>query len=126
MQAARRCDARKVDALLARHPDVNAQDGDGQTTLFLVADQGDAAMVRQLVRAGAAVDIKAPGVFGWTPLAAVATDGFPDVARALIDGGADVNAVDEQKRTVLDLAKLMDTGSGTRDVLKLLAAAGAR
>jgi len=58
-------------------------------------------------------------------LTAQAADGFPDVVAALIAGKADVNALDDEKRSPLDLARLMDNGDGTREVIARLVAAGA-
>ncbi len=125
MLAAKQGDAQKVRALVAYGADVNARARSDMTALFLAADQGDAAMVRLLVDAGADVNAKNAGVFGWTSLAAAASDGFPLVVRTLMGAHADLRARDEEGRSALDLARLVDNGPGTRDVIELLEKAGA-
>jgi uncharacterized protein len=93
----------------------------GQSALMWAAAQGQADMVRLLVRAGA--DVNARGAIrdwqrrvtseprpkglnrgGLTPLLYAAREGHIEVARALLDGGADIDLADPDQVTPLVLA----------------------
>lgn len=62
----------------------------GYTALHFAAQVGDVESTRLLLRAGASVD--EPAADGSTPLVLAAFSGHGEVARALLDGGADANA----------------------------------
>jgi ankyrin repeat protein len=115
----------RVDAaehLLKAGADVNAKESwGGQSALIWAAAQGQADMVRLLVRHGADVDARS-AIRDWqrrvtseprpkglnrgglTPLLYAAREGHVDVARALLEGGADINLADPDQVTPLVLA----------------------
>ncbi|XP_055954369.1 putative ankyrin repeat protein RF_0381 [Patella vulgata] len=79
--------------------DVDAQDKDGQTALMLAAKLGDYNIVKQLLEAGADVNISSRAMM--PPSCMSACRGFLSVLAYLLDHGADVNAVDQNQCTVL-------------------------
>jgi uncharacterized protein len=66
--------------------------------LMAAVNAGDVAAVRQLIAEGAPVDERYPIVNGFndahTPLLVAARDGHTEIARLLLEAGADVNAVE--------------------------------
>ena len=98
MTAARTGSPGAVKALLANGARVDATDERrGQTALMWAAAEGHAAIVGDLIEAGADVKRRVPS--GFTPLFFAAREGRLDAARALLDAGADVNdAVPTQGR----------------------------
>ncbi|HVK63506.1 MAG TPA: ankyrin repeat domain-containing protein [Polyangium sp.] len=80
---------RSLDLLLARGFSANETRVDGLAGLHLVRD---AKMVRTLVRAGGDVNLASPS---GTPLHLAAANAGPPVLKALLDAGADPNAVRE-------------------------------
>jgi truncated hemoglobin YjbI len=96
-----------VAALLRMGVDPDIEDHGGHTPLYRVANEcGSAAgpeIVRMLVAAGADVDARG-GVTRSTPLHMAARRGFVDIARILIDRGADTGAVDRKGDTPLQRA----------------------
>jgi ankyrin repeat protein len=88
-------DAARARALLAAGADSNARNGDGATALMLAAHSGGLDLVRLLLDAGAAVN--ATDERGWSALMQAVYNadldrGFAEVAQALIDAGANVEA----------------------------------
>jgi ankyrin repeat protein len=88
-------DADRVRRLLAAGADSNERNGDGATALMLAAHAGRLDMVKSLIAAGA--DVNATDERGWGALMQAAYNadldrGFADVAQALIDAGANVEA----------------------------------
>ena len=87
------------------------------------------AVVRTLLSHGVAPDLRMPG--GGTALILAAALGLPRLAEALLEAGADVNAVDEQGTTPL-LAAAQSGFSGSadtatiRDLFNVLLRAGAK
>jgi len=59
----------------------------GFSALYLASQEGDAEMVRELARAGAAVDERQPD--GRVPLAAAVRNGHREAKEALMQAGAD-------------------------------------
>ncbi|HRJ45851.1 MAG TPA: ankyrin repeat domain-containing protein [Opitutaceae bacterium] len=62
---------------------------------------------------------------GWTPLIVASYHGHLELARALIERGADVNAVNRKGTSVLMFAKSAALRDGNFAVMDLLLAAGA-
>jgi ankyrin repeat protein len=68
-----------------------------------VADGADAEIVRLLIEAGAAVNVKQR--HGWTPLHGAAHEGDLALVRYLVDHGADHTATNDQRKTPADVAR---------------------
>jgi ankyrin repeat protein len=120
MTAARTGNADVVTALIDKGADVNAREWQlGETALMWAAAENHAAVVKVLVARGAEVDARSNPLafpkdrFGlegvltilprgnWTALMYAARDGAPDATRALLDAGAQINAVDPDNTTPL-------------------------
>jgi hypothetical protein len=99
---------RMVELLLRLSADPNVKTAGGYTPLYCVANQcqrpGGGDIVRVLVRAGAQVNT-AIGAKRCTALHMAARRGNPEVAQALLDCGADLNARDKSGDTPLQRAK---------------------
>lgn len=100
--------SKAVTLLLRLGVDPNVSDGEGHTALYSVANQCASAagppIVRDLVAAGADVDA-AGGVSRLTPLHAAARRGNTEVAAALLDTGAALDALDAKRVTPLQRAR---------------------
>jgi uncharacterized protein len=95
-----------IDVLLAHGADVNAvsRNADANAPLHAAAAGGaDTTVMRQLVAAGARVNHRQSG--GYTALHEVAAIGNADVARLLLDAGAEADARNTEGRTPGDLAR---------------------
>lgn len=86
--AAMRDDEARVQALLRDGADVNAAQGDGMTALHWAAENGNDALARTLVVAGARVDV-VTRLGDYTPLHIAARKGDAAVARVLLEAGAE-------------------------------------
>ena len=101
MTSIRDGDRTAIDALLRSNVRaVTSRGPAGATPLMTAALYGDAALVRQLLRAGA--DPNAADRAGVTPLMWAAAS--PDTIRLLLDAGADVNARSDDGRSALAIA----------------------
>src|ERR1051325_5130472 len=89
--AASRGDRDAVRTLLKQGADVGAARGDGMTALHFAAERSDVEMTEMLLYAGANV-AAVPRIGQYTPLHLAAQAGSAPVVRALLKGGADVNA----------------------------------
>ncbi|CAM9514561.1 unnamed protein product, partial [Phaeothamnion confervicola] len=87
--------------------------------IFAATDRNDAAMVRQYVASHGDIDLK--GRSGMTPLHIACFNGYSEIARLLLDGGADTTAVDEDQDTALHYA----CSNGQTDIISMLLAKGA-
>ena len=67
---------------------------------------GDLEVIQQHVKAGSDLDVQEPSV-GSTPLISAAVFGKTEVARALIEGGADVNLKNNEGSTALHSAAFL-------------------
>jgi ankyrin repeat protein len=82
----------RVRNLVARGAQVNSGDEDGITPLMLAAAAGHEETVRELIRLGADVNIKAHPYPGDTALYYAVLNNHPGVIKILLDSGADPNA----------------------------------
>ena len=120
MTAARTGNPEVVAALIDKGADVNAREWQlGETALMWAASENHAAVVKLLVARGAEIEARSNKLtfpkdrFGlegvltilprgdWTALMYAARDGAPDATRALLDAGAQINAVDPDNTTPL-------------------------
>ena len=85
---------------LAQTSNVNPRDDDGNTPLMVVARR-TRILTELLLDAGA--DVDATNAFGQTPLHVAAQSGSVEGVRALIEGGANTSAIDNEGRTPKDL-----------------------
>lgn len=105
--------------LLDRGADGKAVDRDSNSVLLAAAGFGGGGprlveIVKRLVRQGA--DIQHPNSHGKTPLMASAWSGRIDVARILLDNGANAAARDKTGRSALDIAR----SAGRAEMISLL------
>ncbi len=119
--AAMRGDAEAVETLIARGADVNVPQGDGMTALHWAAERADAALVRILLEAGAAVDA-VTRIGDYTPLHLAAKAGSADAVEALLEAGGDPHVVTE---TGAVTAVHFAAGAGSADAIASLAGRGA-
>ena len=107
--------------LLDYGADIDAQDFDGYTALYHIADLHDAKCEKLLLDRGANIEIK--GRFGITALSSAVENGRTDLVRALLARGADPN----QKHNRHDITVLMDAAAnGDMEMVKLLLDRGAK
>jgi ankyrin repeat protein len=107
-------DVWRVEELLEKGSDPNAQDYDGQTPLHTVASKGDVLIVELLLKHGA--DPNTQTKFGYTPLHLAAMEGHVDVVRLLLEHGADPTIKNKDGKTPLDLAR----AEGHREVFLVI------
>jgi ankyrin repeat protein len=67
--------------------DLNIQETDGETALYLCARWNHPEILGILIDAGA--DLNIQNVYGWTALHWCANRNYPEIAKMLIDAGAD-------------------------------------
>jgi ankyrin repeat protein len=118
--AVQRQDSRAVRALLEQHPDVNAPLADGSTALLWAAHWDDAALVDQLLRAGASA--KTANRYGISPLLEACVNGDAAIIGKLLDAGADPNTAQPEGETALMTA----SRTGNADAVAMLLDHGAR
>jgi len=85
--AARKGDAARVRALLARGVDVNAAWRYETTALLMAARRGSAEVVRILLDNGARTDVK-DTFYGMTPVSSAAGEGHVEIVKMLLEKGA--------------------------------------
>jgi len=113
---------KRVAALIKEDPAlVSAYSPDGFTALSLAVFFGHAETVNALLAAGAPVNAASRETMKMSPLASALAAERNDIARTLIDHGADVNAKAENDLTPLHTA----TARGNLDSAKLLLEHGA-
>jgi len=119
VEAAKNQDKDGVRALLTRHADVNAEQGDGATALHWAAHWDDLEMAAALLRAGAKVN--ATNELGVTPLYLACSNGNAAMAESLLAAGANPNMT-----AATGVSPLMNAAaSGSVDAVKALLARGA-
>lgn len=120
-------DVEMVKALIAAGADPNdpgkaarAEFESGQTLLMLAVDEGDPELVSALLAAGAKPD--AANMYASNALMGAAMQGKADIAKVLIDGKANVNAVDSAGTPILYMAVM----GKNPEVVQMLLDAGAK
>jgi uncharacterized protein len=121
-EAAATGQTKRVEALIEQDAElVSAYSPDGFTALSLAAFFGHAETVNALLAAGAPVNAASRETMKLTPLASALAVERNDIARTLIDHGADVNAKGDNDVTPLHTA----AARGNLDSAKLLLQHGA-
>jgi ankyrin repeat protein len=121
-EAAATGQTKRVEALIKEAPAlVSTYSPDGFTALSLAAFFGHAETVNALLAAGAPVNAASRETMKLTPLASALAVQRNDIARTLIDHGADVNAKGDNDVTPLHTA----AARGNLDSAKLLLEHGA-
>ncbi|CRK35879.1 hypothetical protein BN1708_019843, partial [Verticillium longisporum] len=72
------------------------------TAIIEAASDGNLQKVADLIHVG--MDVNAKDRWGWTALSMAAYGGFPAIARLLLDNGANLDNVDVDGDTPIDLA----------------------
>jgi truncated hemoglobin YjbI/ankyrin repeat protein len=114
-----------ADRLLAKGAEVNYTPG-AWIGLCCTGNSGhkeNAALVQAMLRCGADVAVRYKGR---TALHCAAKAGFAQVVEALIEGGAEVNTLDEDGRTPLDAVEEAGKSIDRKPVQRLLIARGGR
>lgn len=92
----------RVEKLLAHNPNINMQDGDGDTALHGAAQTGNVEIMRLLLDKGANVNAK--NKQGGTPLMWAAVYGNDEAAKLLLSRGADASLKDNDGITAAEWA----------------------
>lgn len=105
MKAAWRGDTKKLQDLLDRDEDINAQDEFGWTAIRYAIrnQQADAA---RLLSVDFKADVNLASNSGCTPLMSAARNNMKEMVKGLLNSGADVKAVDNEGLTALDYARV--------------------
>jgi uncharacterized protein len=121
-EAAATGQASRVCVLLDEgHAGVDDHSPDGFTALHLAAFFGHADVARELIARGAPLDVQAKNDMSVTPLHSALAGRHNAIAEALIDAGANVNAVQQGGWTPLHAAAL----HGDAEMVSRLLSAGA-
>ena len=104
-----------MELLLAQKADVNLLDGDGFTPLHWAATFNKRDAVELLLANKADMNIKVER-YGWTPLRLTVIHGHMAAAEALLNGGADPNAKDDENIPLLNQAVIR----GKKEMVELL------
>lgn len=112
MLAARLGHRELASLLLARKASVNRRNAVGDNALMMASIKGDLPMVRLLAAAGAELNHA-----GWTPLHYAAFGGHGEVAKFLLEKGADKNALAPNAYTPLMLAARGGHSAAARVIL---------
>ena len=120
LTAAAAGDVPALESALAAGADLSQTTRDGLTPLILAARTGGVPAVNLLLRDGANPD-RPGGPNGWTPLMHAIHKNRMDTARALLEGGAGVDARARSGETAL----MMAAGYGYTPIVELLLEHGA-
>jgi ankyrin repeat protein len=125
-RAAREGDLTRVQELLAARYSVNRFDELGKTPLHYAAAGEHFAVVDALLAAGADVNARDEKVIGETPLGECAASCSYEMAKRLVDAGADPTIPGWMMSTALDRAQGRKRAEGQRVLALLLSAARQR
>ena len=92
-----------VKELLKAKADVNGQDEDGTTALYMSSSNGNFGIVNKLLSSGANPNIFVQGT-KWTPLIVASANGHIDVVKSLLKAKADIHYQDVYGKTALHAA----------------------
>eukprot|EP00752_Nemacystus_decipiens_P016350 g14622.t1 len=113
-------EAEMVQLLLLKGADKDSFDSHGMTPLYLAAEEGHIAPALALLAAGA--DMSLPcGRMRTLAIHAAAAQGHVEILKAVIEHGADLEALDDEKETALHQA----AWHGHTDAIDVLVEAGA-
>ncbi|CZR67837.1 uncharacterized protein PAC_17736 [Phialocephala subalpina] len=96
---------RVAKVLIEFNAPINPQDEEGYTPLHEATDENSKEMVDFLLSHNADTEIRSQT--GWKALHIAARSGFADIARSLINAGANVNALDSDNLSPRHLATLL-------------------
>jgi ankyrin repeat protein len=105
-----------AEQLIRAGADASAQNRLGVTPLYIAAENGNAAMIRKLLDAGANAN-QVDRMTGETVLMVATRTGDVDAVRTLLNRGADPNAVEPQLQTT---ALMLAAASGHAPVVRAL------
>jgi ankyrin repeat protein len=127
--AAERGEADQVRKLIAAGADLNERDKSGYTALVWAARNGDTKVAEALIEARADMNVRDCAENGWTPLMHAIHKNNNEMARLLIDRGADVNAragkCTEKSVEEGSTALLQAAGEDNAEIVRALLAKGA-
>ncbi|HTL52231.1 MAG TPA: ankyrin repeat domain-containing protein [Planctomycetota bacterium] len=120
LDACTKNDDAKINALLKENPSlIYAKNGSGYNALHLLAHDCNIETVKKILDLGLPVDI--PHRWGRTPLNRAAEFGNYEMAKLLLDRGANINAVDNERWTALhQSAKNAEDPKGMKTLQLLL------
>jgi len=112
----------QVQAMIEDHPEMlNEVSDHGFTPLGIAAHFGNEDIVRFLLASGADPNIQSQNGYNVYPLHSAISAGFDNIAKMLIEAGAEVNVVQSSRTTPLHLA----SQQGNIDLIILLLEHGA-
>lgn len=92
-----------VKLLIEKGAKVDTKNNDGITPLIAATAKGNIDIVNIFINKSAMIDVK-EDEYGWTALHIAANKGFANIAKVLLDKGADPNAQDKAGNIPLELA----------------------
>ena len=108
-----------MQALITYHAVLDYPDKhQGMTPLIIASHNGQLAVIKLLLDAGAKLELK--DNIGMTALAHAAYMTKPDAVEYLIAKGANTHAMDSQGRSVIDLAALAQASDARIKIMTLL------
>ncbi|CAE7267753.1 invs, partial [Symbiodinium necroappetens] len=113
-----------ITALLAARADVNIKDSSGRSAVYYAAMKENAAVVQQLIEAGADpeelenVDLESCNEMGRTPLVQACIKNAPEVITALLAARADVNIKDSSGRSAVYYAAMKENAAAVQQLIE--------